>query len=326
MATVHHAMGLWHRGGDGLRAAGWQTALAYGAVLAGAAVLAWAGRSHDEDAVQEQMKPHGADKSRSERSRLEADFAVARRAQQNLLPDRPPAVDGYSVAAVCRPAREVGGDLYEFPRLADGRQAYGVADVSGKGVPAALYMTLTKGLLTAATRHSKDLGEIASLLNRHLLATGKHRTFVTMSLVAERETPGEFEHIRAGHNPPLLWRREAGPRFLQPRGLGLGLARKVTFEQTLETEQFQLGHGDILVLYSDGLVEAMNRNREQFGEERLSEVVSGCDGMEASEVQERILEAVDRFTAGAESHDDLTVLVLVAKAAERPMEDTPVLR
>lgn len=313
--ALHHVLAFAFQANAGLARTGLEAAGVYAAAVAGAGVLARWGRVYDEDAARSEMSPQASDISWSQRDRLKADFAVARRAQQDLLPAGPPRAPGLDVAAECRPAREVGGDLFEFFRLADGRTGFCVADVSGKGVPAALYMTLTTGILTASAGRSSSIREVTVELNRHLHTACKHRTFVTMALGAWDEQARCFEHVRAGHNPLVHRPAGGGARFVQPGGLGLGLVRGGLFDNALETHRIELAPGDMLVLYSDGLVEAMNPRNELFGEDRLKEAVEQCGGLSAASAQARILEAVDRFTDGAEPHDDLTIMVLAAVPA-----------
>ena len=249
--------------------------------------------------------------ARSRREQLKVEFHVARSAQQRMLPSSPPVLDGYSLSAHCEPAREVGGDLYDFIRLRDGRWGIGVADVSGKGVPAALYMTLTKGLLCAAAQDSGDPGHILGSVNRHLRAVAKKKMFVTMALGVLDPELRTLEYARAGHNP-VVWRRAAAreTRLLSGPGIGLGIASPMLFGKTLKTERLELASGDALVFYSDGLTEAMNELLEQFGEERLVEAVESTDGMHAEATRDSILKEVKRFLKGGNSQDDLTIAVL----------------
>ena len=223
----------------------------------------------------------------------------------------PPSLSGYSLSAACEPAREVGGDLYDFIRLRDGRWGIGVADVSGKGVPAALYMTLTKGLLCAAAQDSADPGLILGSVNRHLRTVTKKKMFVTMALGVLDPAAGTMEYARAGHNP-VVWRRAGAgeTRLLSGAGIGLGIAGPALFAKTLKTETLELAPGDALVFYSDGLTEAMNELLEQFGEDRLMAAVESTDGMHAEATRDSILREVKQFLNGGNPQDDLTIAVL----------------
>ncbi|MBI5085957.1 MAG: PP2C family protein-serine/threonine phosphatase [Acidobacteria bacterium] len=300
---------------SGMAAEAWQTAGMLGGLGVAAAAL-WAfGVRHDEAEVAAAMEPQERDIARSDRERLLAEFSVARRAQERLLPESPPRIPGCSLAAACVPAREVGGDLYDFVAFPGGTWGFCVADVSGKGVQAALYMTLTKGMLSAASHRAPDLKAIATRINRNVVEAGHKRTFVTMSLgTLSMEQDGDgcvFRHVRAGHNPPLLYRAPGGEvSYLQPRGIGLGFTAGPVFERNLDVAEVRLKPGDVLVLYSDGLTECMNASKEQFGEERLSEVVVRAAAKDAEGIKAEILTAAQEFRGAADPHDDLTVVVL----------------
>lgn len=293
----------------------WQAALGWVAVLC---VVAFVERRGDPASLGELTAeiarrndpPETADR-RPERERLQDDFAVAAAVQRGVLPSQAPAIPGYTLAAECCPAREVGGDLYDFLPLEDGRWALCVADVSGKGVPAALYMTLTKGMLAAERALARDIRRMALSINRHLHESGRRRTFVTMALAALDPVNHSAEILRAGHNPILCWHAaSAEARFLMPGGMGLGLAPNRTFESTLLTETLQLEPGDVLLLYSDGLTEAMDPDRAQFGEDRLVDALRRHSSLDAPGLLSALTSELEVFKRGAEPHDDLTILVL----------------
>jgi serine phosphatase RsbU (regulator of sigma subunit) len=300
-----------------LQDTGWSARLVWLGALALGAVLGWRGEDVAEDEVMRRMDPPSASVSRSERQRLQADFSVARRAQQDMLPAKPPVVPGYTLAGSCRPALEVGGDLFDYLRFESGELGLCVADVSGKGVQASLYMTMTKGMLMAALEEPANLTSILSRLNRHLKEWGRKRTFVTMSLALLDPPSGLIRHARAGHNPPVLL-RGGKAALLQPPGLGLGMVGPASFDRALKVEEIELAPGECFVLYSDGLTECMNRHLEQFGEERLLRIVEESAGLPAAEVEEAILRAVSGFQGDAEAHDDLTVLVLRREHSSEP--------
>lgn len=281
-------------------------AIALLAAAAGcAALVAWRGR---ELALEDDVAPAVVT---SRRESLMREFSIAHRVQKQMLPDEPPVIPGCSVAASCQPAQEVGGDLFDFLKLPDGRWTIGVGDVSGKGVPAALYMTLTKGLLMATTQDSNDLVDIIGHVNHHIHAATEKKTFVTMALGAFDPDTRAFEHVRAGHNP-IVWRRPAddATSLLNAPGLGLGIVSDRLFRRGMKLDRLQLSAGDALVFYSDGVTEAMNADREQFGEERLMAAVKDADGLDAGGVRERIVERVREFLAGIAPQDDMTIVVL----------------
>jgi serine phosphatase RsbU (regulator of sigma subunit) len=279
--------------------------VAAGCAIAG--VIAWRGR----DVALEEMAP--AVEPVSQREKLKSEFSTARDAQMRMLPNCPPEIPGFEVSGMCHPAREVGGDLYDYPRLADGRHVICVADVSGKGMSAALYMTLTKGVLTAAAEDSDDVAEIASQLNTHIYSAGRRKIFVTAALAALDPNNRVLEYARAGHNP-IVWRSRSGgfTKLLQPRGLGLGVGPVHIFDRTLEVQRLEIEPGDTLVFYSDGVTEAMNEEMEQFGEERLMASVNLAGDVSAEAVREVILSDLSEFLNGNSPQDDATIVVLRA--------------
>jgi len=276
------------------------------AALAGcAALVAWRGR---ELTLDDDVAPAVVT---SRREALMNEFSIAHRVQQQMLPASPPEIPGCTVAASCQPAQEVGGDLFDFLQLPDGRWTIGVGDVSGKGVPADLYMTLTKGLLVATTQDSSDLLDIIGNVNGHIHAATERKTFVTMALGAFDPATHIFDNVRAGHNP-IVWRRAALDQtsLLNAPGLGLGIVSDRLFRRSVKLDRLQLSSGDALVFYSDGLTEAMNIEREQFGEERLMRVVADGDGLDAGRLRESIEAGVTEFLAGVAPQDDMTIVVL----------------
>ncbi|MGJ5816866.1 PP2C family protein-serine/threonine phosphatase [Paludibaculum fermentans] len=298
----------------GQRSGGWQVIAVQGVVVAAAAGVWIFGRATDEAAIQTLMEPGALGLSRSDRDRLQAEFSVARRAQQGMLPSSAPDIPGFSIQGACEPAREVGGDLFDYLPFPNGQWGFCVADVSGKGVPAALYMTLTKGMLASAQTRFPDLPLIASRLNRFVSETGKRKTFITMSLGVLDAEKRVFRHVRAGHNPPVLYRAALKScEFLQPKGVGLGITGSLVFERNLEVQDVELEPGDSIVLYSDGLTECMNSKQEQFGEDRLVAVVLQSAHLNAYGIEAAIIEAARVFRGEADPHDDLTVVVLRAE-------------
>ena len=254
------------------------------------------------------LHPH---EDQAERERLKAEFGVARRAQENLLPASAPQLPGFGIAALCHPARECGGDLYDFIPLADDKLGIVVADVSGKGVPAALYMTLTKGLLRSVSEEHSDPGEILRVVNKHLYEVCKRKVFVTLFFAVLDPATKTLTYARAGHNPPV-WRKQFDQSigFLKPAGIGLGLNAGKSFDRVLAVETINLTRDDLLIFYSDGITEAMNELQEEYGEERLMEVAAITDGMGAEESLSAIFAHVSNFLGKTLPQDDQTLVVV----------------
>lgn len=295
---------LGHKGGGV-----WPFALTLGALMLAAFWFATRGQAVAEGDLQATVPALTA--FRAEREKLQAEFSVARRAQQGMLPQAPPTIPGYSIAASCTPSLEVGGDLYDFLTLPDGRIGIGVADVSGKGVPAALYMTLTKGLLASVSGDSAQLQTVVEEVNRHLHGVTRKKVFVTMALGFLDAEKRVLQCVRAGHNP-MVWRRAAKgvTSLVAPAGLGLGITAGKIFGTQLKVEEMELDEGDAVVFYSDGVTEAMNRSLEQFGEERLMAAVEKTDQLDAAGTHDSILSAVREFLGGVHPQDDMTLVVL----------------
>ncbi|MDQ3685136.1 MAG: PP2C family protein-serine/threonine phosphatase, partial [Acidobacteriota bacterium] len=295
-----------------LQASGWRALGGLGVALAAALIVVKVGR---EARIEDELEPlplsANTELQKAERERLMAEFGVARQAQQQMLPAAAPTIPGYSIAATCRPAREVGGDLYDFLTLPNERVGIVVADVSGKGVPAALYMTLTKGLLASVAENESDPAAILREVNRHLYEVCGRRVFVTMILGVLDPPTGTLTYARAGHNPGVWRSSEAQTQnLLRAAGLGLGLNKGPLFDQTLRHESIKVGRGDVVLFYSDGITEAMNAAGEEFGEARLLLAVSRTDGLSAAQTRDEILAEVGQFLGETAPQDDVTLVVV----------------
>ena len=261
----------------------------------------------------------------AEKKRLENELRLARQIQMSLLPRDPASVPGLSVTAVCRPAREVGGDYYDFIRLGERRLGLLVADVSGKGTSAALYMAELKGLVLSLGHTYESPRQLLIEANRILAGALDSRSFITMLYAVIDLEAGTLTYARAGHTPLIHAsgngsRREV--RVLAPDGLVLGLhGFERQFVELLEEHQMAVRPGDVAVLFTDGVTEAMNEQDDLFGEARLARLLE--DDADSSDVlHERILRDVDTFVGSAAQHDDMTMVLLrideVGPAGGRP--------
>ncbi len=305
--AVLQAFGLLVQPYASLKNSGWVVLAGLGGALLVACIGSWRGNEIPETTFEPLLKAA----NRIERERLRADLEVASRAQQQMLPGEPPRLPGYDIAAICTPSKDVGGDLYDFINLPDGRLGIVVADVSGKGVPAALYMTLTKGLLASVAEEQSDPGNILREVNRHLYEACRKKVFVTLFLgVLEPETR-TLTYARAGHNP-TVWRSPARntTELLRPAGMGLGLNQGKLFNTTLKVASLQLAADDALFFYSDGITEAMNAKQEEYGEERLLAVAAQTDKLNAGAALKAIMADVKAFLGSSAPQDDQTLVVL----------------
>lgn len=253
-----------------------------------------------------------------ERERLLMEMSVAREAQQRMLPLAPPAIPGFSMASICRPATGVGGDLYDFIPLEEGQWGIAVADVSGKGLPAAMYMSMTKGLLLAAVDERSNALEILADVNAGLYSVGQRNVFVTMFFAVLEPRSREVAFVRAGHNA-ALWRKHATGETvsLTPRGIALGMTGSRMFTRSCAVERLVMEPGDTLFIYSDGVTEAMNEDSVEYGDDRLARAIARADGAGAAAARDLIIQDVSAFVGNTPPNDDLTLVVLQAEPLDR---------
>jgi serine phosphatase RsbU (regulator of sigma subunit) len=247
----------------------------------------------------------------AEKERLEEELRIARQIQMSLLPQGRIGVDGLRVAALCMPAAEVGGDYYDLLALSDTRLGVVVADVSGKGTSAALYMAELKGLVLSLSRIYESPGTLLKQANRILSANLDSRSFITMTYAVLDTRTRTMRFARAGHNPLIQLEAATGrTRVLAPQGLGLGIDPGDRFDDILEEAEVPLVAGDHFLFFTDGLSEAMNPSAELFGEQRLRDLLEGAPELASEPLKERILEEVRAFAAGTAQHDDMTMVLL----------------
>jgi sigma-B regulation protein RsbU (phosphoserine phosphatase) len=247
--------------------------------------------------------------SEVERQKLEEELAMARRIQAGLFPKHRPTFGGLELAGTSIPATSVGGDYYDYIQLGNDRLLVVVADVSGKGMSAALYMSKIQGMIQLAAHMYASPREMLVHVNRRLYDGIERNSFITMVLGLFDLGKKEVVLCRAGHNRPLV-STNGGCRFLGPEGIGLGLERGQIFEEHLEELRLPLTHGSLFVLYSDGLTEARNPEAAEFGEETLRALVERDVHLPAETLQQNILDTVNTFRGSAEQHDDITLLTI----------------
>ncbi len=253
----------------------------------------------------------------AEKKRLEEELRIAREIQMSLLPQGPLLMPGLSVTALCVPAREVGGDYYDFFPIADHRIGVLIADVSGKGTSAALYMAELKGLMLSLSQIHTSPRDLMITANRIIAENLDARSFITMTYAVIDLREQTMTYARAGHTP-LMYLPGPGcsaPRRIQvlaPDGLVLGLKLDSgeMFERLLEESTIRLNAGDLFVFYTDGISEAMNEGDDCFGESRLSLLVEEHADLPSAELRERILRDIEAFVGSAPQHDDMTMILL----------------
>jgi sigma-B regulation protein RsbU (phosphoserine phosphatase) len=247
-----------------------------------------------------------------EKQRLDDELRIARDIQKSLLPVEPPRLDGLGIADLCEPAREVGGDYYDFFDLGPGRIGVLVADVSGKGTSAALYMAELKGLMLALSHAEPSPRRLLLDVNRCLAGHLDNRSFVTMIYAVIDLQAGTLTCARAGHTP-LIAVSGGKSEVIVPQGMVLGLrlpGAHQRFDELLEEHTQPVRRGDVIVLYTDGITEAMNERGDLFGDAALADVIAHHHALDAAGIRERVLREVRAFVGTAEPHDDMTMIVL----------------
>jgi phosphoserine phosphatase RsbU/P len=243
--------------------------------------------------------------SRHELARKEAELNVALTVQKALFPRRLPSGKGLEFSAVCIPARGVSGDYYDILELADGRLIFAIADISGKGISAAILMANLQALLRALAATSKSPRDVCSGLNHHLYQVTNDATFATLFYAEWYPAERRLRYVNAGHNPPILLGSHQST--LTQGGIPLGIFASYDFEMG----EVSLKSRDILILYSDGITEAGEIDGEEFGEERLEAAVAASRHKTVAEIKSGVLEAV-RNWSGKEPEDDMTLVIVRA--------------
>jgi sigma-B regulation protein RsbU (phosphoserine phosphatase) len=252
----------------------------------------------------------------AEKKRLEEELRIARQIQMSLLPRGPLDFPGITITALCVPAREVGGDYYDFFHVGDRQLGILIADVSGKGTSAALYMAELKGLMLSLSQIYTSPRQLLMEVNRIISGNLDSRSFITMTYGVLDLNAGVMTFARAGHTPMVYLRGDGtrgGAQVLTPSGIVVGLripGATEKFAELLEEEQVTLHKGDVLVLYTDGITEAMDSGQDLFGDERLGRLITEHGHLDTSDLRERILREIEAFVGGADQHDDMTMILI----------------
>ncbi|HZU08959.1 MAG TPA: SpoIIE family protein phosphatase [Pseudacidobacterium sp.] len=242
----------------------------------------------------------------AQRERANREMEIAREVQERLFPQEMPQLPGASVAGFCRPAQGVGGDYYDVIDMGDGRIGLAIGDVSGKGISAALLMASLRASLRGVTLDGpRDYARLMHKVNRLVYEASASNRYATFFFGSYDPATHMLECVNAGHNPPIVLRGKEVIR-LNPDGPVVGLLPSAPYTE----QKIQLRAGDALVLYTDGISEAMNKTDEEWGEERMIAAAQTARDKTACALLETIFAAADGFTAGAPQHDDMTLLVL----------------
>jgi sigma-B regulation protein RsbU (phosphoserine phosphatase) len=246
----------------------------------------------------------------AQREAMKREVEIAREVQERLFPQHPPQVEGLDYCGMCRPARGVGGDYYDFLLLPDGELGVAVGDVSGKGISAALMMASLQASLRGQTMHGpENMAALVERVNRLVYEVSSPERYATFFFAQYNPQSRVLTYVNAGHNPPMVLSRSGAEwklRRLEVGGTVVGLLPQYTYSQ----DSLLLAKGDVLVAFTDGISEAMNGADEEWGEENLLATLKKCDGRSAKDTVGCVIAAADEFTAGAKQYDDMTVVVM----------------
>lgn len=267
-----------------------------------------------EKAIEQIRFVHESQKAHTQLESLKKDLTTARDIQQYILPQVfppfPEESDKMDVYASMEAAKDIGGDFYDFFRIDDERFAFVIADVCGKGIPAALFMAVSRTMIRSKGSQCDNAGECLTESNRLLASYSVDCMFLTVFYAIYNTNTGFITYCNAGHNPPHLLRANGTIEELpMADNMIVGAFDNIEYKE----DTLQLEHGDTLVMFTDGVTEAMNGAEQEFGVERLDNILSGMAGKGSQQIVEAVKAGVSDFVDDAEQSDDITMLVLKRK-------------
>jgi len=254
-----------------------------------------------------------------EKERLEKELDVAREIQKKIVPEKNPEYDELKISSVFIPAFEVGGDYYDFFEISKSKLGFVIADVSGKGISAALIMAQVKGIFESLSKLIESPKEILIKANDVLKRTLDSKTFVSAAYGIIDTGSGTMKISRAGHCPVLLIHGDTASR-VRPSGIGLGLSSMEKFESNLDEVNIKLEENDTIILYTDGITEAKDESMNDFGEKYFNEILLENRNKPADEISKKIIEEVTMFSHNSTQYDDITLVILKWKQRIKLME------
>jgi len=241
-----------------------------------------------------------------EKQRMEEELNLARNIQQGLLPSKLPDLEGHDIAATNIPSRQVGGDYFDVIKIEEDRYGIAIADVSGKGAGAALLMSNLQASLHVLISTGVGVGEMVAKINNLIFENTDLDKFITFFYGELNTKENKFTYCNAGHNPPFKINRNGKIEELMTGGLILGMMP----DQIFETETISLDSGDSIVMFTDGITEAMNEKSEEFGEERLKSIIKKSLDLSSKELMEKIIGDVRKYSGSMPQADDITIIIL----------------
>ncbi len=250
----------------------------------------------------------------AEKKQIEKDLNIANEVQRILLPSEPPVIAGFEVAGTNMPARYVSGDYFDYIALDEDRTGVVIADVSGKGIPAALLMAMTRTALRLLARGGGEPADVIRRLNAQLYPDIREDMFISLAYVEIDRRSDEIRLVRAGHDAPLIYRAaDKSVTRVNPPGMAVGIDSGSAFNRVTNDFSLVLAPGDCLVLYTDGVTEAQDRNGDEFGLEAMIRSVQASATEGAAGIVQRVTSDVKAFIGDQPPHDDITLITILKK-------------
>lgn len=257
--------------------------------------------------IKERATKRERDRLSAQLERRKKELEIAQQIQESFLPHTIPLIENYDLAASSIPAQEVGGDFYDFIPISSAQTGLTIGDVSGKGIPAALFMAFSRTLLRAKACRNPGVGRMIESVNNFINEEPHSNMFVTLFYSVLDSSRNILTFVNAGHNPPLLLRNESGELIrLSTGGVVLGAIKGLKMDE----KTIELYPGDLLVLYTDGVTEAINQEEDQFGEARLIEIIKSNQNLPSEDLKNFIIDQVYDFASVTPQADDITLMVL----------------
>lgn len=241
-----------------------------------------------------------------EKQKLEEELEFAREIQQNLLPSQIPATNNFDIAAINLPSKQVGGDYFDIIKVDEGKYIIAIADVSGKGIPASLLMANMQAFLQVISKQNIDIATATGLINDLISQNTSDGRFITFFWALLDDNEKRLTYVNAGHNPPILVRNNQIIR-LSEGGIILGVMKTLL---PYNSNSIQLESGDKIIMFTDGVSEAMNPFSQEFSEERLEKIALSTSQLTSNETLQKIREEIEKFVEGAPQSDDLTMMII----------------
>jgi len=249
----------------------------------------------------------------TEKERLEQELKIAQEFQNVLLPRHCPVIEGVEIASYFNPALEIGGDYFDYIKVDNSQLGVVIADVSGKGIPGALVMTMVRTILRSDAIGISSPKEVLKRINEKIYKDTKESVFITMNYVVIDFKNMKLRYARAGHEPLIMINVESNQPYLSiPKGIALGLVVGETFD-IMEEVELDIKRNDILVFYTDGVIEARDTNELEFGQDRFINILQANVDKSPELIIETIMKEINKFTEGIPQHDDITLVVMKFK-------------